>query len=373
LPCTLPNHRLVIFRQQMSRRGEAMAAAVARIRVPTESSSAAGATSRTRTHSHCGSDGDPAPTASLPQGVSAGGSEPMLDQPRAVVDRLEALQADQKAPHIINPELDLVIKRALAAHPEWRQKMAVLTKSALLRQRILGASVQSRSTQDERGPLLSGGGASERRGFQTSDKVRVDPTLTRSQSYTFGLTKAPRFPGTNQLGMIDKFEVQKRGSPGPGEYFKTVPNGSSFSVDGGESIVLGANSLHPWKGCLGNQINPVPVDGTTLTAQPKYSFSKSRRVISETSLGHAGQDGGPVKSDQYCLSPGPVYEHYSSFSPSLRKSVRRRRSSSTPGSTMRMEIMPRDSDECRFGETPGVSTETGNCRVHRSPELHWRS
>merc|ERR1712151_240296 len=96
--------------------------------------------------------------------------------------------------------------------------------------------------------------------------------------------------------------------------------------------VTGANHVFPWKKSLGRQINPIDVDATSLPSAPCFSFAKTRRTVSETSVGHGVQEGGPVKSDQGCLSPGPVYEHFGSMRPRIDLSLvakRKRRAGST--------------------------------------------
>merc|ERR1719401_1557555 len=140
---------------------------------------------------------------------------------------------------------------------------------------------------------------------------------------------------------LDTAEHQRRGNPGPGAYFKSQPRGTAFSTDGGETVVLGSNHVCPWKKCLGRNINPVHVDGTTLRSSPCFSFSKTRRSVSEVSLG-VGPDPGPTKSDRGCLSPGPVYEHHGTFRPrpqqSQSTSPKRKARSST--STPKVRMIP---------------------------------
>merc|ERR1719444_256643 len=174
-----------------------------------------------------------------------------------------------------------------------------------------------------------------------SDKLPVHPLLSSSAFYS--LPRNKRFPGTKERSMeIDAAEHQRRGNPGPGAYFKSQPRGTAFSVDGGETVVLGANHIAPWKKVLGHNINPVHVDGTTLRSSPCFSFSKTRRCASDTAIGHGCQDGGPAKTDRGCLSPGPaVYELHGTFQPSKTSSPgkpRIRKSASTP--KIRMKPVP---------------------------------
>jgi hypothetical protein len=104
--------------------------------------------------------------------------------------------------------------------------------------------------------------------------------------------------------------------------------------------VLGANHTCPWKSPLGHYINPVDVDVQSVhPASAKFSFSKTRRSCSDSFVGHGTQDGGPVKTDQGCLSPGFIYEHCSSFRPGVPlKGKRRSRSTSHP--RMRCQPVP---------------------------------
>jgi hypothetical protein len=227
--------------------------------------------------------------------------------------------------------------------------MAVATKSATLRKKIL--TIMPECSRSAGSDMLGSTHSWRQRktsyeGWMPcpSDKLPVHPLLTSSAFHSIPRTK--RFPGTkDRSGEVDAIEVQRRGNPGPGSYFKTQPRGTAFSVDGGETVVLGANHVCPWKKCLGHNVNPVHVDGTSVHSAPTWSFSKTRRAVSETSLGHGCQDGGPAKSDLGCLSPGPVYQLYSTLQPSASRSaphlgaIRRVRSSGGK-SRIRMEPVP---------------------------------
>eukprot|EP00931_Biecheleriopsis_adriatica_P078581 TRINITY_DN52018_c0_g1_i1.p1 TRINITY_DN52018_c0_g1~~TRINITY_DN52018_c0_g1_i1.p1 ORF type:complete len:395 (-),score=51.77 TRINITY_DN52018_c0_g1_i1:17-1165(-) len=264
---------------------------------------------------------------------------------QGVVARMEALQSQQRSPQQPNPEIDSMISKLLAGHPERRHQMAVMTKSALLRKKILtslaaggralGSAVLGntyyyrekalpdsfsdcnwpKASHNEHGIHHLPGGADhhDRLLRCPNDKRTYHPTLESTPFYSVPSTK--RFPGTHHNGEINKDEVQNRSSPGPGAYFKTVPRGTSFSVDGGETVVCGANHTCPWKKLMGRQINPVDVDLASLTSAPCWSFPKTRRTVSDTVAGHGLQDGGPVKSDTGCLSPGHVYELHSTMRP----------------------------------------------------------
>eukprot|EP00927_Polykrikos_kofoidii_P055859 TRINITY_DN50045_c0_g1_i1.p1 TRINITY_DN50045_c0_g1~~TRINITY_DN50045_c0_g1_i1.p1 ORF type:complete len:388 (+),score=45.35 TRINITY_DN50045_c0_g1_i1:101-1264(+) len=353
-------------------------------RLNTETGSATGATSR-NTMSTCSDDG-----------YNFGGVTLNLDDTNrpetieSVLARLEDLQFQQRSPQQPNPELDAALSQAFAVRPEWRTRMAVLTKSSWLRKKILSAEVgtvrscgsgglgsthswrQGRFLQESSPNTVPKGAMNMTAGSQLmsatekhrimsktpAEKLRYDPVLSHSPNYS--MSKASRFPGTvDGTGVLNKAMLQKKSTPGPGTYFKTVPRGVAFTEDGGETTVFGANHTCPWKGSLGHQINPVDADQTVLTSQPKWSFSKARRAISETSLGHAFQDGGPVKTDFGCLSPGHVYEQYSSFRASSRPSPSgtMRSSRSTPASRnkekrvrcVRVELTPLEQEVLESG------------------------
>lgn len=340
-----------------------------------ESGSGAGATSRTRTLSNSGSaDGDP--FANMPwnqtmpcaSGMSLGGDI------RSTLERLEDMQMRQRSPQQPNPELDKLIAQAFDRYPEWRMRMAVMTKSPWLRKKILsylpnGVRMVGSSTlgnshgwrsklpdnftdhnwptvthHPKFGQHLPGGTMKEHTQVlrAPADKLRVNPTLSHSEYYSF--PRNNRFPGTTGNGEIDKNEVQKKGTPGPGAYHKSVPRGTAFLADGGETVVLGANHVCPWKSALGHQINPIEVDQTSLPSAPKYSFSKTRRAISETSLGHGRQHGGLVKSDEGCLSPGHVYEQYASMRPSAGRPLSLKRNGRSVPAHMRVRCVPVEPD-----------------------------
>lgn len=293
----------------------------------------------------------------LPQSMSATQLNPMTesmafeaemeeqDDLRSIVARMESLQSQQRSSQQPNPELDAMIAEQLVGHPERRHRMAVMTKSALLRKKILtqipqggralgsgvlGSTYHRRQHalpddfSDHKWPKgvhnehgihhLPGGEAHHDRVLRCPiDKRTYHPTLSSTEFYS--IPSAKRFPGTHHNGEIDKFKAQLVGNPGPGAYFKSVPRGTQFSVDGGETVVLGPNHTYPWKKCLGRQINPVEVDASTQVSAPCYSFPKMRRTLSDVASGHGLQDGGPVKTDLGCLSPGHVYELHSTMRP----------------------------------------------------------
>eukprot|EP00930_Biecheleria_cincta_P068979 TRINITY_DN56795_c0_g1_i1.p1 TRINITY_DN56795_c0_g1~~TRINITY_DN56795_c0_g1_i1.p1 ORF type:complete len:380 (-),score=51.79 TRINITY_DN56795_c0_g1_i1:47-1186(-) len=329
-------------------------AAGARVQLPAETSSSSFAgNSHTRTLSHEEHEDVAMTSTLLPQSMSATQLNPMAfeadmeeqDDLRSIVARMEALQSQQRSMHQPSDELDAMIARQLVGHPEQRHRMAVMTKSALLRQKILtqipqggrslGCAVLGSTYSwrqhalpddfsDHNWPKgvhnqhgihhLPGGDAHHDRVLRCPiDKRTYHPTLSSTEFYSIPRTK--RFPGTLHNGEIDKVKVQLTGTPGPGAYFKSVPRGTQFSVDGGETVVLGANHTYPWKKCLGRQINPVDVDAVSQVSAPSYSFPRMRRTLSDPCSGHGLQDGGPVKTDHGGLSPGPVYELHSTMRP----------------------------------------------------------
>jgi hypothetical protein len=143
-------------------------------------------------------------------------------------------------------------------------------------------------------------------------KLHLQPAFTLSKD-----SKQGRFWGTKENGEIDKRYCQLKGTPGPGSYHKSLPRGPHFAVENGETVVLGTNHTCPWKTSMGHHINPVDISVQSVHHScPQFSFSKTRRGVSDTFLGH-GQSGGCVKTDAGCLSPGHIYEQQSSFRPGV--------------------------------------------------------
>jgi len=276
--------------------------------------------------------------------------------PQEIVRRLEEVQAAQASRQGPSPEVDALLARVLAGRPELRPRLAVMCRSALLRNKILavlppgGRAVGSGvlgtthpwrkerlpdSFTDHNWPKVSAGpgGLGRLPGGTCShdsllrapaDKIRQHPTLAASGC--FSVPKARRFPSTKEQNER-QFEIRARQPPGPGHYMRSVPRGTAFSNDGGETVILGANHACPWKGCLGRQINPVDVDFTTGTHAPCFSFSRTRRAVTDPAVGQAMNS---VKTDFGNLSPGPVYELFGSMSPSSRRSMVPRRTKSVP-------------------------------------------
>lgn len=359
--------------------------------------------------------GDLGTTLLLPEGEKL--PEPEPESLQDILDRLENLQFEQRSSQQPNGEVDRIIFETFYGKPEWRHKMAVMTKSPWLRKKILqmlpqggrgcGSATLGNSYPWRNEALAKKGGALEaadeklwfsdhnwpkvavndrgdyelpggtKAGRMSDyhyrllqgpvDKVAYDPIISHTANYSF--SKAKRFPGTHDNGELAKAQVQKRGTPGPGSYFKTLPRGVGFPADRGETVVLGANHISPWKGCMGHQLNPVFAD-LVGEARPKWSFPKARRSGSETMSGHGLQDGGPIKSDRGCLGPGPVYEMYSSMRPSDTRalSLKPKRYKSTPAILKQrcypVEMPPEEKPE---KETSGSLSESmGGTRLRRT-------
>jgi hypothetical protein len=174
------------------------------------------------------------------------------------------------------------------------------------------------------------------------DKLPQHPASHLTVQPNYSLTRERRWWGCKDNGELDRHFQQNRMPPGPGAYFKSAPRGPHFPVDSGETVVIGANHPCPWKSPLGQAINPTNIHALSEHhSAPKWTMSKTRRGCSETSLGHGQQAGGPIKSDEGCLSPGHVYTMYSTFSegPGL-KGKRRARSTPSLGGRMRVQPVP---------------------------------
>jgi len=276
---------------------------------------------------------------------------------QTVVAHLEELQFAQRSPQQPNPKVDRAIESVLATRPEWRARMAIMTSSVLLRQKILSilppggraaGSAQLGSTHDWRtqfannrsdhdwpkvdpreGSLPGGEYAPIRHPIE---RCRRDPTISSVASWT--VPKAKRFAPGGESEKGATLHVQKNNTPGPGAYFKSLPRGVPFTTNG-ETVIYGPNHVFPSKSCLGHHMNPIHVDFTVLTSAPKWTMPRMRRNVSDVVVGNASQftkasggdgaiSGGPIKSDAGCLSPGFIYEHYSAIRPVTDLAVRER-------------------------------------------------
>lgn len=268
--------------------------------------------------------------------------------------------------HSSMAEVERIIDEVTANNPEQRMRLASMTKSGWLRQKILGhvpkggrmaggstlGSSHSWVTHDKRPQFgmrytdsnwprssstqLPGGDWRHDQLLRCAvEKLPVNPTIDKQPSYS--IASEVRWWGCKENGELDKHFQQNRHPPGPGAYHKTAPRGPHFNVDNGETVVLGANHPCPWKSPMGQSINPTNIHvNSEHHSAPKWSFSKTRRSCSDTFLGHGQKSGGPVKSDEGGLSPGIVYEHYSTFGQAPRV---KKRSKST-GSKVRVYLVP---------------------------------
>lgn len=291
------------------------------------------------------------------------------EDPKTMVPRLEQLQKQQRSPQQPNAELDRTLIRAMSQRPELRARMAVMAKSPDLRKKILsivpedgrilgsaqlGNSHSWRLKQldntigDQNWPkaTTNPGGLHHLPGFgakfdallrSPTDKIPYNPALSHTENYSF--PRAIRFGDPDAKMPVSKL------TPGPGAYFKSVPRGTAFSIDGGETVTLGANHVFPWKKVLGRQINPIEADLATLVSEPCYSFPKVRRTVSDTVAGHNLQTGGAVKSDCGPLSPGPIYQHFSSMRPRSGKSLGMRTRSTPAMQRIRCVPAPLEAEE----------------------------
>jgi len=288
----------------MSRKAALASTGARLVRLATDKSSA----TVTRTHSCFGSEdeGTPAQQAASDADSALGEDSTAVaeaEELRAVVECLEALQLQQRSPQQPNPRVDTLLAQVLADHPEWRGRMAVAAKSALIRRKILAAAppgghtssmkhstnLSADSFQDQRwsssfssSSMPSRSSSMPSRSIRdTVDGLHKDPTLFKAPS--FSLSRSRRFEGLDESELGTPMELSSKISPGPGAYSKSLPRGPAFK-DGWEKVVLGANHTCPWKTALGRQINPVHVDATSLPSAPAYSFSSSRRAASDPYL-----------------------------------------------------------------------------------------
>lgn len=283
-----------------------------------------------------------------------GSDEEGLDR---LVEQLELLQGRQFSPQQPSAEVDRLISRVIRKRPEWRARLAVKTSSTILRQKILnvlpeggralGSEMYGKSHiwrekeiatgrmnrsfsgyADHNWPKVERDGILPEKGPLPApiEKVRIDPVRTHSMRYSF--PRATRFaPGAETKVSEPGAEKLNGTNPGPGTYLTSdTPTTVPFVVQRGEQVVYGANHIFPYKGMLGNgPINPVNLDCMVMASGPKFTFARQRRETSEPAVGrmrHHGDVPRPAdagvrafKTDCGNLSPGPVYEHYSTFHP----------------------------------------------------------
>jgi len=342
-----------------------------------------------------------------------------VDDLRSLISRLEELQAHptlkspQQPPsskrylhqrktggvnstleqHQSTTEIDLLIEQAIRDHPEQRMRMASMCRSGWLRQKILGAVPKgarmagsstlgsSYSWRHEKLPMnftdhnwpkvvcnpegkqesasyLPGGDHRHSRLLRCQvDKLPLNPLIHQQPNHSFSRDR--RWWGCKDNGELDRHFCQNRQPPGPGAYHKSAPRGPHFHADGGETVVLGANHPCPWKSPMGNTINPTHIHAhSEHHSAAIWSFSKTRRSVSDTHLGHGQQAGGPVKSDEGCLSPGHVYQLYTTFAPGPGLKGKRRTRSQPGVPRMRVHPVPPE-PEVGAATTQGDDDEFG--------------
>merc|ERR1719198_98811 len=103
------------------------------------------------------------------------------------------------------------------------------------------------------------------------EKLPIHPTLDQQPNYS--LTRDKRWWGCKEDGTLDRHFQQNRQPPGPGAYHKSLPRGPHFGVDNGETVVLGAN--HPAHGRVPWE---TPLTPPTSTSTP--STSRRRNGLS---------------------------------------------------------------------------------------------
>lgn len=249
------------------------------------------------------------------------------------------MQVSPQQPNIL---VQQSIDSVLGQRPEWRQRMAVMTSSPILRQTLLnsvpssgraaGSAVFGEThiwrphgtadcTSTERANMNLTYGAREIvTEYSDQNWPKVNPResclghvetktqclpfpvehvkydLTRTRSKRYSIPKAVRFPPLTYTT-----------TPGPVTYQPLLlPRALSA-----EDSVVRSN----FKGLVAE------LEHTKSTTSPNWSLSKMRRSCSEAQTGHALRDGGPMKTDSGCCSPGPVYEHFSIFHPNKKRAA----------------------------------------------------
>ena len=239
-----------------------------------------------------------------------------IDSPPQVVDALEKLQKGQFSPQQPSPELDALIRSILADRPEWRQRMAVMTASATLRQKILnllppgGRAVGSgvigathpwrRYPKDPetgelvlphpgaRYPNYTGKSLTKYQASYSGEQnwPKVNPVRARLQRRVLPI-KAPEHPELHSsigftIGKGDRFGPQPDATPGPGSYGQySKPIGVPFNI--GDYVMLGSNLSYPCEGMLSGEVTKIKHH-----TAPTYSFPRQRRGINDVAQGRVG-------------------------------------------------------------------------------------
>jgi hypothetical protein len=210
-----------------------------------------------------------------------------------------------------------VLGRLFHAKPELRQRWAAQADLPQPRQEIL--KTLPKEDRQVGSQMLGHGHAwrSNKTGRHSSDApdfrsgaMRINPIMNRSPQYSFG--KTTRFPNPG-FSEEKTLTYQNWATPGPGHYLPSRTPYAGYNEATGhphmDGIAFGANHTYPWKGTMGECINPVAVD-FKLKSSPKPSFGRMRRCASDVSVSYGTT---AVKTDEGNLSPGPIYPHWTTF------------------------------------------------------------
>ena len=130
------------------------------------------------------------------------------------------------------------------------------------------------------------------------EKMRMDPTRTKSNRWT--IPKSRRFK-----------PLEKTSEPGPGSYGQLLQPTHVFTSPNKEIVIAGANHCYPWKTWLLAE-NTMTGDRPT---PAMYTFNKARRCASDAYTGQMASAGGAIKTDMFGMSPGPIYQAYTTTHP----------------------------------------------------------
>ncbi|CAD7970275.1 unnamed protein product [Amoebophrya sp. A120] len=271
-----------------------------------------------------------------------------------VVAALEDMHYDQRTRGQPGEDLEKLMKAVFADRPEWRQRMAVLTKSQVLRRKILdtlppggrqvgsavlGAThpwrsavktVEGRVYKFEEQNIwpryaTDAGRYSSDHNWPKADPVTgklardvlpspsetmpQHPKLTNCPSYSFGkgLRRVVADPIHDIWTEVWKPQ-DKNSTPGPGDYTEALGTTKTpFTLQHNQEIVvLGANDKYACKGMLSPEITRLAQH----TCKPVYSFPLQR--LPDVAQGNLAQ-ATAVKSDLGNLSPGQIYTQYGGF------------------------------------------------------------
>lgn len=270
-----------------------------------------------------------------------------------MVQALEEMHHDQRTKGQPSSDIETLLKAVFADRPEWRQRMAVMTTSNVLRRKILdtmppgGRQVGSAvlgATHPWRAAVKLPSGMVPK--FEESDMYprystntgrysgdhnwpKADPKtgklcrevlpspaetmlqhpkLTNCPSYSFG--KGTRRVVADPIHDIwtEVWKPQvKNSTPGPGDYTESQFPGRVPMRWQNETVVLGANEKYGCKGMLSDRATRLSQHET----KPVYSFPLQRGP--DVAQGNHQASNGAVKSDAGNLSPGFIYQQYGGF------------------------------------------------------------